>query len=383
VGRRALTKRFFEERTDQSEVKARIVQKYFETWAKVIMPAASRYENKIAYIDLYAGPGRYKDGAASTPLLVLERAIADPKISKMLVALFNDRDANSSSTLQQEIDSLPGIEKLTHRPQVLNNEVDVDAEQYFSSTKLIPSFSFIDPFGYKGLSLRIIHGVIKDWGSDCVFFFNYNRINAGLSNDAVEEHLDALFGQDRANELRRTVEGKTPNQREALILEKLASVVRSLGGKYVLPFQFRNASGARTSHYLVFVSKHPRGYKIMKDIMASESSTADQGVPSFAYCPADAATPLLFSLSRPLDALEGLLLTTFAGKSLTMSEVFERHNVDTPYVERNYKDALRRLEEKGLVKCNPPASSRQKRRGQVTFGNDVLVKFSKGVANGE
>jgi hypothetical protein len=52
-------------------------------------------------------------------------------------------------------------------------------------------------------------------------------------------------------------------------------------------------------------------------------------------------------------------------------------------VERNYKDALRRLEEKGLVKCSPPASSRQKRHGQVTFGNDVLVKLPKGVANGE
>jgi three-Cys-motif partner protein len=378
-----LKKKFFEERTDQSEVKARIVQKYFETWAKVIMPAAAKYGNKIAYIDLYAGPGRYRDGAASTPLLILERAIGDPKISKMLVALFNDRDADCSNTLCQEIEALPGIDKLVHRPQVLNNEVDVDAERYFSSTKLIPSFSFIDPFGYKGLSLRIIHGVIKDWGSDCVFFFNYNRINAGLSNLAVEEHLNALFGKERAKDLRQRIEGKSSNQREALILEELASVIGALGGKYVLPFQFKNASGSRTSHYLVFVSKHPRGYKIMKGIMASESSTADQGVPSFAYCPADAATPLLFSLSRPLEALEGLLLTRFAGNALSMSEIFEQHHVDTPYVERNYKDALRNLEEKGLVNCQPPANSRPKRRGQVTFADDVLVKFHKRAPNGK
>jgi GMT-like protein len=266
---------------------------------------------------------------------------------------------------------------------LLTGEIDDEAARYFNETKLIPSFSFIDPFGYKGLSLNIIKGVIKDWGCDCVFFFNYNRINAGLSNQAVEEHLDALFGKDRADDLRRRIKGHTPSQREALILEELASVIRALGGKYVLPFQFRNASGTRTSHYLVFVSKHPRGYKIMKDIMASESSTADEGVPSFAYCPADAATPLLFSLSRPLEALEGMLQSAFAGKSLTMSEVFERHHVDTPYVERNYKDALRRLEEKGLVSCNPPAARRQKRRGQVTFGNDVLVKFPKGATNGE
>ena len=80
--------KFFDERTDQSEIKARIVQKYFYAWAKVIMPTARQYEDKIAYVDLYAGPGRYKDGAASRPLLVLQAAIDDPQLSKMFVGLF-------------------------------------------------------------------------------------------------------------------------------------------------------------------------------------------------------------------------------------------------------------------------------------------------------
>ena len=52
--------KFFDERTDQSEVKARIVQKYFYAWANVIIPTAKRFDKKIAYIDLYAGPGRYE-----------------------------------------------------------------------------------------------------------------------------------------------------------------------------------------------------------------------------------------------------------------------------------------------------------------------------------
>ena len=36
----------------------------------------------------------------------------------------------------------------------------------------------------------------------------------------------------------------------------------------------------QVSNYLVFVSKHFKGYEIMKDIMAAESSTTEQGVPS-------------------------------------------------------------------------------------------------------
>jgi three-Cys-motif partner protein len=57
---------FFDERLDQSEVKAEIIQKYFYAWANVITPTAKQNGNKIGYIDLYAGPGRYKDGAASS-----------------------------------------------------------------------------------------------------------------------------------------------------------------------------------------------------------------------------------------------------------------------------------------------------------------------------
>jgi hypothetical protein len=73
----------------------------------------------------------------------------------------------------------------------------------------------------------------------------------------------------------------------------------------------------------------------------------EQGVPSFIYSPADESTPLLFSLSRPLDALEGMLLQKFAGRELPMVEIYKIHNVDTRYIKRNYKDALGRLETAG------------------------------------
>ena len=129
------------------------------------------------------------------------------------------------------------------------------------NTRLIPSFSFIDPFGYKGLSLNIIKGVIKDWGCDCVFFFNYNRINAGkIGNQFVAPHMDNLFGKARADALRIRLPGMKPDLREALVLEELANEIKRLGGTHVLPFTFKNTRGTRTSHKLIFVSKHFLGY---------------------------------------------------------------------------------------------------------------------------
>lgn len=373
------TAKFFEERTDQSEVKARIVQKYFYAWSNVIMPTAQKNGGRIAYIDLYAGPGRYKDGAASTPLLVLQHAIADPKLASMLVTLLNDSDNNNTSTLQTEINRLSGIDNLTHKPVVSCGEIDAEAERYFNQVRLVPSFSFIDPFGYKGLSLKIIKGVIKDWGCDCVFFFNYNRINAGIPNQAVAGHINALFGNERADALRARLIGLSPELREALILEALAAEIKALGGSYVLPFTFRNSNGTRTSHKLVFVSKSFKGYAIMKDIMAKESSTEDQGVPSLAYSPADGSMPLLFSLQRPLDQLRASLLKDFAGQEISVTDIYKRHSVDTPYVMKNYRDSLMQLE----VEDRIAVSSLKGPRRKGTFPEHLLVRFPESGANGK
>jgi three-Cys-motif partner protein len=364
-----LTKTFFEERSDQSEVKARIVQKYFFAWCKVIMPWAER----VAYIDLYAGPGRYRDGAASTPLLILQQAISDTVLSQKLVAIFNDADPNHTNNLEKEISSIPGVKKLKHLPTVNCAPVDSELADTLNQTSLIPSFSFVDPFGYKGLSLRIVNGVIKDWGCDCVFFFNYNRINAGISNPLVEDHMNQLFGVKRANKLRATLPSKSPTMREALILEELAQAIKEMGGAYVLPFRFKNSAGTRTSHSLIFVSKAFVGYHIMKGIMAKESSTTDQGVPSFTYSPADASMPLLMSLQRPLSQLRGMLKKNFAGKTLTMKTIYETHSVDTPYIDRNYKDVLLKMEEAGEITVT---SATGKRRAN-TFADHLIVSFPK------
>ena len=246
------------------------------------MPTASTVgEGKIAYVDLYAGPGRYEDGAASTPLLVLEKAIEHPKMSQMLVTFFNDVDKNLTDTLQSEIDKLPGIGRLKHKPRVQCNEVDQDAEEFFTKTNL------------------------------------------------------------------------------------------------VLPFIFKSETGSRTTHSLVFVSKHFKGYEIMKEIMARESSVEEQGVPSFTYSPADASMPLLFSLNTPLDKLEERLRRDFAGRALTMLQIYKEHSIDRRYIKRNYKTALLNLEQAGTIAANPPLKTKASGKGRRsgTFADDVSVTF--------
>jgi len=360
---------FFEESTEQSRIKAEIVEKYFWAWAKVILPQVKKRDISIGYIDLFCGPGRYKDGSKSTPLRVLERAIDDPDLRERLLTLFNDADSDNTNSLQQSIFDIPNIQRLQHQPKIFNTEVGEELVQVLETVPFIPTLFFVDPWGYKGLSLNLIGTLIKNWGCDCIFFFNYNRINMGINNQAVAEHMNSLFGEETADSLRDILQERSSRDREIVIVETISQALKRIGGEYVLPFRFKNEKGTRTSHHLIFVSKNVRGYSIMKDIMAKYSSSTEQGVPSFEYNQATQQQPLLFELTRPLDELGDMLLDEFAGRTMTMIEIFDRHHVGKSYIKKNYKDVLLVLESEGKIQTEPS----KRRKG--TFGDKVKLTF--------
>lgn len=50
----------------------------------------------------------YKDESASTPVLVLERAVQDADMRVSLVSMFDDMNEDHSNALQTAIDNIPG-----------------------------------------------------------------------------------------------------------------------------------------------------------------------------------------------------------------------------------------------------------------------------------
>ena len=371
---------WFEEQREQSLIKARIVSKYFKQWAGVMLGTIKKYDRqaqKLAYIDLFAGPGRYNDQSKSTPILVLETILANPELSSRMVTLFNDKDNNNVENLKISVTQLPNIGQLQYAPIFFNEEVGDEIAQWFSQQRMIPTFFFVDPWGYKGLSHNLVSSIIKDWGCDCVFFFNYNRINMGVNNLAIEPHMLSLFGEEQLNKIREKVVNANPNERESIIIQALCYAFKKNGQKFVLPFRFKNDEGTRTSHHLIFITKNFRGYEIMKEIMHKESSDKSKEVASFEYNPCDLYSSkqlsLFDSLSRPLDDLQGMLLQRYAGQTIDFTTLYEEHSVDTPYIKKHYKDVLRSLFDAGKItaistKTGKPPSKGFADEMRITFG---------------
>ena len=67
-----------------------------------------------------------------------------------------------------------------------------------------------------------------------------------------------------------------------------------------------------------------------------------------------------------------MLLKTFAGQTLSMLKIYQQHNVDTPYIKTNYKEALKGLEKNGKIITKKP-DGKNRRKG--TFADKVLASF--------
>lgn len=336
---------FFSDQTEQSATKAHIVSSYFTAWSRVI----KQWNCKMAYIDLFSGPGRYGDNKLSAPLQIIQSTLSDPVLISKMMFLFNDHDPMNIDSLQREICALDTGKKLNNI-SYYTREIDINSHRELVVPRNMPVLSFVDPFGYKGLTRELINKLIANNGSDCIFFFNYNRINMALSsNEKFDEHLIGIFGKTRTQTLKTQLKALTPSQREPVVINALIEALLEEKGNYVLPFKFYSSEMLRTSHFIVFVTKHPTACKIMKQIMYSNSAKDDDGVASFAFEDSrnfGNGNSQLCLFDGPIKDLERDMIAKHHGQTVTVQELCDEYDCDftNHFVSQNVTDVLKRME---------------------------------------
>lgn len=69
------------------------------------------------------------------------------------------------------------------------------------------------------------------------------------------------------------------------------------------------------------------------------------------------------------------LMHLYKGETTTRKKIYEKHNIGTPYIDSNYKDALLMLEKEGKIIAEPHVTKRRLYKGKPTLGEDVILKF--------
>lgn len=359
---------FFDSPTEASIKKQRIVSKYFGGWANILLPKVLTKEKKLMYVDLFSGPGRYGDGSPSTPLLILDHVVKTPALHEVTQLFFNDEKEVFINRLKDEVTKFPGVESLKHKPVFRSRTINREIIPKIQGTK-VPTLFFADPWGYKGISVDLIEAAIAYFGCDFLFFFNYNRINMNLGSESMTEPINEFFSEARAEALRKTVSRLRPAEREEAILKEMKSAIRALGAQVGI-FTYRSETGTRATHHLLCVSRHKNGMALFKEISAKESTSFEEDVPSLEHDPS--ANPYQAGLFSRIEELEKELLSTFAGRIMTLEEIYHEHHIGRPYIHRNYRQALLHLEEAGAISVNPPRASRAR---EQSFPRDAKISF--------
>ena len=376
---------FFEEPEEQSRVKSAIVSKYCDTWARIVLKTQKNNELKynrrkgiIAYLDLYAGPGKYDNGDYSTPLLIIQKAQSIPGLPERMSYYFNDSDKENINKLEKNIqDTFPGLKSRVHcyTEKVGTNFIDFMKAKPDNTV----SFCFIDPFGYAGVTRELIAASLQGWGSEVIFFFNFNRVRMAINNSTVEPHMLELFGDrlDTLRELFSTTNNYSQEEKEMRIMSMLYDSIRVAALEhagadkvYMLPFCFKAKKGSRTSHYIIQVTKHVRGFMLMKDVMAKKSSSVVDDVPNFTFLNSEYTQGSLRELlEHPLEDLADELLNTYAGRQITTLALIEDHTIHTLFTKNNYKTVLYQLFADKRIQVN-----RSPQRAN-TFADDIVIMF--------
>jgi len=322
-------------------MKVAIISKYYVKWAKKILT----WRDHIAYIDLFAGAGKYNDGELGTALSVIEEIIKDEAQLRSVQTVFNDKHRLSIETLSGCIDNYCKLYNFAYPPEYFSEEVNNDTIDNLLTDTNIPALLFLDPWGYKGLSLDTIRKGVENQGCDCFFFFNYDAVirSLGDHNEHLMENLLLLFGDD-AIVLNEAIKDKDPYIKNELIISKFEEKVRGLlPDVFVTSFKFFYENSSKVSHYLFHVTKHIKGLEAFKQTIYHLNKDSD-GFPMYEYDPKHADSPILLATTGNLEKLAYDLLEYYKGQTVNFKAILENYITKSLFLPVNARKSLKYLE---------------------------------------
>jgi len=361
---------FWKKQAEHSRVKTEIVVKYFCSWASIMKPRCGQ----LTYLDLFSGRGSYEDGTPSTPLRILEEVVSDTTLQGCLRVFFYEGNAKNFRELKTSVESHSAYHLMSTKPIPDNKVIKRDIIRKLPIDDC--TFCFIDPFGYRGVSLELLWLVTKNWGCDCLFNLSTSGIVRNVRDLKKAPQIEELFGVSSFDAIKGELVKPTRRRSfEVVMLRELKKTLHALGVPFFISFCVKFDKSKRTSHHLIFITKHWLGFRIMKDIMAEYSVKDTDNIPQYRYSKVD-EQQLQLQFHYTIDQLKAKLCEDFAGRTISVKQICDAcHEHGYVFLDKNIKRALLLLENEEIVKVDKPANQRPKTKGHISLGDKRIVTF--------
>lgn len=380
----------FESYRPQTLAKHKILKDYIAVYFQIL----KQDEERIYYVDGFAGRGTYTadDGSQipGSPRRALDLIASNPELAAKVRTIFIEKDEKLFAQLRGSFRSFheeyPNVDPPHLANKTFSSEMTNILDRWEERRIAIPPmFVFVDPCGVDGVDFSMIRRLLRSQRKTEIFlFFNVDGVGRilGLRENMGPTLARLLGSADRAVELARRVNAApTTVEREKTIIQYYEDLVRAdTPGKYVVSFQVEREDRRKTSHYLVHVAQHPRGFAIMKDVMWSVGKTSEgQGGLQFEQA-SYSGVEMLF---RPeWDSIKASVLGELRAGARSVA-FFTEELVQRPenrLCRAAYRKALLELEREGeLLVLAPdgrtPAPKRRPNKGEMTLSALHYVKL--------
>ncbi|SFF23386.1 three-Cys-motif partner protein [Paenibacillus algorifonticola] len=336
----------------KSHTKAKhvVLENYLKAW----FPIMAHTFERIIYIDGFAGPGRYLKGEDGSPIKALKIALDIFKqhkvklMKKDFIFVFIEEDKESYESLLNEIKKLALPDEFKVIP--LNEKFDVAMEKILGNikTSLAPTFTFIDPFGTKGVPFSISQKILSY--NSCEVFFNFMSSGV-IRSSSVTDHTE-LFGTEEWKE----INDLEPSEKHYAFLDLYFKQLKtSAKVKFVRSFNVRNKKNA-TIFDLIYATNNKVGLEKMKAAMWAADPMGNYTFRDTT----DKNQLVLFEDSPDLTPLKETLLHKFSKQSVQIQKIEEFVLFETPYLSTHIKTkTLVPLEKEKTITVNRPSGSRK------------------------
>lgn len=329
---------------EHTEVKHDILEKYLVPWVRILSSSNPR----VHFFDGFAGRGTYEGGEAGSPVLAMNVANRNSELFEEFLCTFVELNENNfvdlEEVVEQEMADCTDKVRISTRNAAFEDVVDELVDELDGGT-IVPSFFFIDPFGYNAMPFDTVADIInlRQTGVEVFLTFMVRDIRRFLGDEGHAESITRILGTD---EWRDIPEGVDKGEE---ILKIYRRQLREVAGvEYVWPFEMKMVDRSETVYYLIHATNHFRGFKIMKDVMfnaGAEDRFAYLGPDHYAY---DGNQAKLFETTgtedQRISELSNYLFNRFENERLSFSEIMERTYLDTNLIEKHYRKAIYRLE---------------------------------------
>jgi len=300
---------------EHTRVKHILLRKYLKVW----ITALGKYNPRICYFDGFAGRGEYIEGTLGSPLLALKLADELSGYFEELICYFVEKDTDNFDNLTEVLEREKPNIKNWQKKIIVKKENDEFAKvigKIFKEMRegyiIIPSFFFIDPFGFSGVPFQIITRILLNPRTEIFFTFMERDIARFLQLPELEDIFNSLFGTSKLKDMVLSLKGQ---KREVALINLYRKQLHEVANvKYSWPFKVCTSEKVQTLYYLLHVTNSYIGHKKMKEIMANQSV---QG--NFAYLgPQDITMRFQMRLfdANSIEELKEYLLKRFVGRRI-------------------------------------------------------------------